>query len=125
MSLLTHNKALSVAILLIILLALGMNSRARAAEPVEEQLAEAEAIFDEAREALNRGKYQDAAERFQMAYQMAKPELLAGDALYWEAFSRYRLVKTSQLKQAAELLRLSYRAFRYHADKLGLAHDDD
>jgi two-component system response regulator PilR (NtrC family) len=30
-----------------------------------------------------------------------------------------------QQKRAAELLRLSYRAFRYHADKLGLAHDDD
>ena len=30
-----------------------------------------------------------------------------------------------QQKRAAELLRLSYRAFRYHADKLGLARDDD
>jgi two-component system, NtrC family, response regulator PilR len=30
-----------------------------------------------------------------------------------------------QQKQAAELLRLSYRAFRYHAEKLGLVHDDD
>ena len=29
-----------------------------------------------------------------------------------------------QQKRAAELLRLSYRAFRYHAEKLGLAHDD-
>jgi len=28
-------------------------------------------------------------------------------------------------KNAAELLRLSYRAFRYHADKLGLAKDDE
>lgn len=30
-----------------------------------------------------------------------------------------------QQKKAAELLRLSYRAFRYHAEKLGLAHDED
>ena len=30
-----------------------------------------------------------------------------------------------QQKRAAELLRLSYRAFRYHAEKLGLVHDDD
>ena len=29
-----------------------------------------------------------------------------------------------QQKRAAELLRLSYRAFRYHAEKLGLANDD-
>jgi transcriptional regulator with PAS, ATPase and Fis domain len=30
-----------------------------------------------------------------------------------------------QQKKAAELLRLSYRAFRYHAEKLGLVHDDN
>lgn len=30
-----------------------------------------------------------------------------------------------QQKRAADLLRLSYRAFRYHAEKLGLVHDDD
>ena len=28
-------------------------------------------------------------------------------------------------KKAADLLRLSYRAFRYHADKLGLSRDED
>jgi len=30
-----------------------------------------------------------------------------------------------QQKNAAQLLRLSYRAFRYHADKLGLARDEE
>jgi len=30
-----------------------------------------------------------------------------------------------QQKKAAEMLRLSYRAFRYHADKLGLAREED
>ena len=39
---------------------------------------------------------------------------------------RQALEKTGgQQKRAAELLRLSYRAFRYHAEKLGLANDDD
>ncbi len=39
---------------------------------------------------------------------------------------RQALDKTGgQQKRAAELLRLSYRAFRYHADKLGLVRDDD
>jgi len=28
-------------------------------------------------------------------------------------------------KKAAELLRLSYRAFRYHAEKLGLVRDEE
>jgi len=30
-----------------------------------------------------------------------------------------------QQKSAAQLLRLSYRAFRYHADKLGLIRDEE
>ena len=111
MSLLNHNKVLSVAIVLIIVLAIGLNSQARAADRTKEDQAKAEAVFDEAREALNRGKYEDAAQRFQQAYQLAKPELLAGDALYWEAFSRYRLAKTSQLKQAAELLYLQQQEY--------------
>jgi len=39
---------------------------------------------------------------------------------------RQALDKTGgQQKRAAELLRLSYRAFRYHADKLGLVREDD
>lgn len=39
---------------------------------------------------------------------------------------RQALEKTGgQQKRAAELLRLSYRAFRYHAEKLGLANGDD
>jgi hypothetical protein len=28
-------------------------------------------------------------------------------------------------KRAADLLRLSYRAFRYHAGKLGVIHDEE
>jgi len=38
---------------------------------------------------------------------------------------RQALEKTGgHQKKASELLRMSYRAFRYHAEKLGLAHDD-
>ena len=38
---------------------------------------------------------------------------------------RQALEKTDgHQKQASELLRMSYRAFRYHAEKLGLAKDD-
>ena len=36
------------------------------------------------------------------------------------------LVRTSgNQKEAAKLLRLSYRAFRYHAEKLGLGRESD
>ncbi|MCK5377736.1 MAG: hypothetical protein KAJ97_11655, partial [Acidobacteria bacterium] len=38
---------------------------------------------------------------------------------------RQALEKTGgQQKKASELLRMSYRAFRYHADKLGLVRDE-
>jgi len=38
---------------------------------------------------------------------------------------RQALEKTGgHQKKASELLRMSYRAFRYHAEKLGLARDD-
>jgi two-component system response regulator PilR (NtrC family) len=42
-----------------------------------------------------------------------------------KSLMRQALEKTGgQQKRASELLRMSYRAFRYHAEKLGLAHDD-
>jgi len=38
---------------------------------------------------------------------------------------RQALEKTDgHQKKASELLRMSYRAFRYHAEKLGLSKDD-
>jgi DNA-binding NtrC family response regulator len=38
---------------------------------------------------------------------------------------RQALEKTGgHQKRASELLRMSYRAFRYHAEKLGLSRDD-
>jgi len=42
-----------------------------------------------------------------------------------KSLMRQALEKTGgQQKRASELLRMSYRAFRYHAEKLGLARDD-
>jgi DNA-binding NtrC family response regulator len=42
------------------------------------------------------------------------------------ALIRQALDRTGgQQKRAAELLRMSYRAFRYHAEKLGLVHSDE
>jgi DNA-binding NtrC family response regulator len=47
-------------------------------------------------------------------------------AMVRASLMRQALERTGgQQKKAAELLRLSYRAFRYHAEKLGLVHDDD
>ena len=101
------NKIVSVGILLIILLTLGLNSSAVAAKPDKDRQpseAKAQARFEEGREALNRSQYEKAAEYFAQSYEYSYPEMVAGDALYWEAFSRYRLGKTYELKKAAELL---------------------
>jgi hypothetical protein len=93
--------------LLIILLMLGLSDSALAADRGQaERKAQAEALFDEARSALNRSKYEDAARLFAQAYELSSPEMEAGDALYWEAFARSRLARTAELKRAVEVLRL-------------------
>lgn len=81
------------------------------AQGTPEELSAARAQLDAAREALNREQYQQAAGM--LASQRA--ELLrtheAGNALYWEAFARYRLDRTQELKLAVELLRQQQEQF--------------
>jgi tetratricopeptide (TPR) repeat protein len=97
-------KTTSVTVLLVIVLALLTGSTAQAEDNPQDQ-------FERAREALNRGKYEEAASRFAEVFQKAQQAELAGDALYWEAFARYRLGKTHELKQAAKLLALQARQY--------------
>ena len=97
-------KTTSVTVLLVIVLALLTVSTAQAEDNPQAQ-------FERAREALNRGKFEDAASRFAEVFQKAQQAELAGDALYWEAFARYRLGKTHELKQAAKLLALQARQY--------------
>jgi tetratricopeptide (TPR) repeat protein len=97
-------KTTSVTVLLVIVLALLAMSTAQAEDNPQDQ-------FERAREALNRGKYEEAASRFAEVFEKAQQAELAGDALYWEAFARYRLGKTHELKQAAKLLALQARQY--------------
>ena len=67
--------------------------------------------MQEAREFLNRAKYEEAALMLAEVYEMEKGRQAAGNALYWQAFARYKLHKTSELKVAAELLRLQQEKY--------------
>lgn len=64
----------------------------------------ADAKLEAARKALNSERYKEAAALYAEAYRLAGEQAVAGDALYWEAFSRYRMQQTQELKQALELL---------------------
>ena len=65
-----------------------------------------DAKLEAARKALNAERYKEAAALYAEAYQLAGEQAVAGDALYWEAFSRYRLQQTLELKQALKLLQV-------------------
>jgi hypothetical protein len=67
---------------------------------------ETELKMQEAREALNQAKYEHAAQMLAEIYEVEKGREAAGNALYWQAFARYKLQRTSELKVAAELLTL-------------------
>ncbi|MFH2053113.1 MAG: HEAT repeat domain-containing protein [bacterium] len=62
------------------------------------------AKMEAGRTALNKGRFQEAAEYYRQVHESARGEDLAGNALYWEAFARYRLDRVEELKEAAALL---------------------
>ena len=72
---------------------------------------ESEHKMQEAREALNQARYQEAARMLAEVYELENGREAAGNALYWQAFARYKLHKTSELKVAAELLRLQQEKY--------------
>ncbi len=67
--------------------------------------------MEEARAALNRAKYAEAAELMAEVYRLEKNTEAAGNALYWEAFARYRLQRKVERKRAVELLKLQQQEF--------------
>lgn len=67
--------------------------------------------MQEAREALNQARYEYAAQLFEEVYEMERGNMAAGNALYWQAFARYKLNRTHELKVAAELLSLQQEKY--------------
>jgi HEAT repeat protein len=60
----------------------------------------ADALYRQGREALNREDWLTAARRFQQIRQSHPRSRYAPDALYWEAFARYRTGRVDQLRMA-------------------------
>ncbi len=64
----------------------------------------ADSLYRLAREALNRGEYRRAAQIFNEVTRKFPNSKYAMDCAYWEAFSRYRLGTTDELKAALQIL---------------------
>lgn len=60
----------------------------------------ADALYRQGREALNREEWLTAARRFQQIRQSYPRSRYTADALYWEAFARYRTGRSDQLRMA-------------------------
>ena len=71
-----------------------------------------DAKLEAARKALNSERYREAAALYSEVYEMTAEQAVAGDALYWQAFARYRLQQTQELQQALKLLQLQRARLR-------------
>src|SRR5215218_8303430 len=83
----------------------------------------ADALYRQAREALNDEDWAAAARRFQQIRQRYPRSRYAPDALYWEAFARYRTGRVEQLRMAlggldTQRTRYANAATRRDADQL-------
>lgn len=84
----------------------------------------ADALYRTARELLNKGEYARAAELFRTITERFPRSTYAADALYWQAFARYRLGSTPELKAALAALdvqRARYPRASTEADAKALA----
>jgi HEAT repeat protein len=64
----------------------------------------ADSLYRSAREAMNQRSHERAAELFHRIWNRHPRSTYAPDALYWEAFNRYRLDEEDQLEEALKLL---------------------
>jgi len=78
-----------------------LNSRPRQGWSPEDP---ADSLYRIAREALNRGEYRRAAQLFNEITKKFKTSQYVQDCAYWEAFARYRLGGTEDLRQALRIL---------------------
>ena len=122
MELRNHNIVRIVAIGFVVLAlacagyALGQTEPTRAEREAQERhLAERRAELDrkmqEARAALNRARYEQAAELMHEVSRASHEAELAGNALYWEAFARYRMQRMDENRRAVELLKRQLAEF--------------
>lgn len=81
----------------------------------------ADSLYRQAQQAMSRGDYRRAASLFKDLPVKQPNSVYASDALYWEAFSLYRIGGTTELQEALVALDLrknKYPANRYPAGRL-------
>ncbi len=93
----------TMALLLSLLLCCTFTTIAPQAETSEESEKSLQ-LFLEGQKELSLDRYAQAREAFQKAYQQSTDSALAGNSLYWQAFSEYRLGRVEELQAAQELL---------------------
>jgi HEAT repeat protein len=71
----------------------------------------ADALYREARQELNSGRYESAAELFDRIRTQYNDSEYTPDSYYWEAFARYRTGDTDELEAALDLLRRQERRY--------------
>lgn len=71
----------------------------------------ADALYREARQALNSGKYANAADLFDRIRTQYSQSEYTPDSYYWEAFARYKTDDTDELETALDLLRRQERRY--------------
>ena len=64
----------------------------------------ADSLYRLARQALNRSRFEEAAEQFRLISSRYPASTYAADALYWEAFALYRMNGTGDLRRALAAL---------------------
>ena len=64
----------------------------------------ADSLYRQAREALNRGSYRDAAQMFARIVDRYPKSAYAADALYWQAFAEYSIGERRSLQRALSAL---------------------
>ena len=71
----------------------------------------ADSLYRAARDAMNRNQFERAAASFNRIWDRYPRSSYAPDAMYWEAYSRYRLGETEELERALELLELQRQRY--------------
>ncbi|HXV85131.1 MAG TPA: HEAT repeat domain-containing protein [Gemmatimonadales bacterium] len=72
----------------------------------------ADSLYRAARQALNAGRYQTAADQFRRVTDRYPRSAVAGDAMYWAAFSLYRLGGTQNLQTAVQVIQQQADRYR-------------
>jgi TolA-binding protein len=71
----------------------------------------ADSLYRAGREQLNRGDYRRAASTFERIVGQYPKSAYAGDALYWQAYSLYRIGERGELREAVKLLQRQRTAY--------------